>query len=292
MGFLRAWQVLALCALLAAVQAEWHSDLPQAADPIHTKLSNREFRKLHAESGHKFAHGTQLLSALAEGKREFDVLEALTEESPEFKQWNLADFDDTKNRGFYQSRALYKLHEGYEYVVLDGDAAHSQPRRLSSTQMLDCSGSGRIKDKTFLVSLGAQGSQLVTAVKPAPESGSNCLQLETEDVHPWELFGSMNIQAFVDRPFHTQYNDADGVEKSAATESGRKLGNDDIPPDAPLKSCSTFPTDLFLETKWIRMGRAMGCAYAIGMAPGSVAANYNWNTKSAAQAVILGPVTW
>ena len=61
--------------------------------------------------------------------------------------------------------------------------------------------------------------------------------------------------------------------------------------DAPLKPCKSYPTDLFLESNWIRMGRTMGCAYALGMSPGSVAANYNWNTKTAAQPVLLGPVT-
>lgn len=247
--------MFALLAVLLAVSgviggsAEWHDKLERLAEPLESRVSHKDFRQLHAESGEKFGHGADLLAALRAGQTEFEVREALTAENPEVKQWNLNDYDGTKEKGFYQARTLYKLHADHSYLIVD---SKTSPRKLSATEMLDCT--GRIKDKTFLVSSDVHGSHhYVTAARVAPESGRNCVKLETEQIHPWELFSNMNIQAFVDRPFHTQYNNGEDVEEPAVPAGSRKLGNDDI---APGKSCladhctssflSSFFTLLFL----------------------------------------------
>ena len=272
---------MAIAGNVGASKTSWIDKLDRVGEPVEAKLSNKEFRRLHANSDEKikFQHGKELLTALKTGKTEFEVLESLTAESPEFQQWNLADFDDSKTRGFYQSRTKYALHKDHTYII-QSDEIGSALKKTSATSMEYCGSSTSLKEKTIIVSL-EEGSHLITSAKPS----GNCVHLETEQMHPWELFSSMNIQAFVERPFHTSYNQED--------RPARKLGaNDDIAPDPPLKSCKTYPTDLFLEKdNWIRMGRQQGCAYAIGMMPGSVAANYNWNTKSAANPVLLGPLT-
>ena len=207
-----------------------------------------------AERGITFAHTAQLLSALRGGQKSFEATELFT--AADAAKWELGSFKDMADKAYFHALNSYTLHDEVQYH--DYDSLHGGGMRSLSAEtdrLEHCAASkalnklADVQAHSALVGSSHGGwhpdhataaasgtapelllSHRVLGVSATQDGSSYCVALELEPMHPWEMFSSVQVQALVEHPFHTTYDNQDPEADERKLQFAR--------PDSPLRACS------------------------------------------------------
>ena len=316
---LAAIVVLALLGRLSALVYN-HEHLEAIVPAQDFELHRNAFRrtlKASPDDGKLFTflHTRELLEALRTQQPNFEAAERFTAEDA--AKWKLGTFQDTLDKGYYHAITKYTLHPEVDYV--DYDALHSggELRNLGEDHLEHCAESRELNALARVTAHAALlGSSLggwhpsspstssstaaavlllahrVLSVSSSPRGAQHCVRLELEAVHPWELFSSVSVQAVVEHPFDTSYNEQQSEQQERELQFAQ--------PDSPLMTCNNpFYDDVdasrfnpyIVKAPYLKINKNKGCAIFQKDIPGSFAANYDVSTRKAARSLDWGSLS-
>lgn len=244
----------------------------------------------HASDAEPFAHAADLLFAVHQGQASFDVVEAVKST----EGWDFSDYETLKQKALYETKTSYTLlpEQEHKVVSLDRQLHASAVREVSASHLLHCheqevlsvgdhvigsTAGAWFKSAPVQASLSSAGfmprhadaakhslvmARRVLTVSDAQEG--HCRVVQTESLHPLELFASMRIESAGTRPFHDVQRPFVQQTEEEEEEAARKLAIAN--PDAPIVACSAFKEAA--TGKSIAAGTVAGVAYNLGTQAG------------------------